>query len=239
MALTLLQLRTLTKQMVGNRTSPTITDSWYTDRIVSGYRRLCSFQGVVAAPGVTKPQMRQLGFFELEDRTSRTLTTALASNFVTPSGSNIALVLDVYDATNNVPLGAMNEREMRSLDPDATGRPTKWMPGGKSGAVGYYLDKRPAVSADELTVYEWTQKYPAALAADGDSPIIPEDWHVAIVYAAAKEAALLMDMPEKTDEMEGRFINYIAERWSPKELAGKRGRSGPRRYTPVGTSWRY
>lgn len=234
MALSLSDMRTSVQALTGNRVTSSYNTAWYTARVNSGYRRLVTFQGPVAAPGARQPNMRRLGFFELEDRSSRTLTSALTSNFVEPALPNVVTVLDVYDATYNVPLDPMNERDQRALDPDALGRPRRWFPAGQGGVVGYYIDRRPGSAADNITVYEYSQIYPAALVGDADTPVIPDDWHQAIVYAAAKEAAELFDMPEKAGEMENRFISYIAERKSPKELAGFRGRAGVRRHTPIG-----
>src|SRR3990172_3701665 len=104
MALTKAQLRARVKQAVGGRTSTTgavIDDAWYDERVLDGYRELCTFQGPVQLPSFRSRTYRRLGFYELEDRSTRSLTTALASNFVTPIATNVYIVTDVYDRTNN------------------------------------------------------------------------------------------------------------------------------------------
>ena len=235
MALTKADLRTLTKQLVGNRTSTTVTDSWYDDRVTSGYRRLCTFQGTVNSPGLRQPQMRRLGFFELQDRQARTLDTTLTSNFITPSpATNVVTVTDIYDRTHDRGLDRRALRELRTRNPDATGIPRTWCPAGQGGVVGYYVNQVPAVTADNINVYESVYKYPAILATDGAVPVIPDVWHIAIAYGAASEAAMLLDIPEKHTELEGKFIGFIAERKSPIEESARSGLAGSRRFTPIG-----
>ena len=239
MAFTRAQLVTLTKQLAGNRTNASsLTDTWYQDRVTSGYRRLCTFQGAVQSPGLRQPQQRKLGFFELQDRQARTLDSTLTSNFVTPSpATDVVTVVDVYDRTNNRGLDRRALRELRTRDPEATGRPRTWCPTGQGGVVGYYIDHIPTsllTTVDAIAVYEYVYKYPTALASDSTTPIIPDVWHIAIVFAAASEAAMLLDMPEKHLELEGKFIGYIAERKSPIEESAHSGLAGSRRFTPIG-----
>jgi len=223
-------------QAVGNRTSANIDTAWYNARVLSGYRRLCTFQGAVQSPGLRQPQQRLLGFFELEDRQARSLTTALTSNFVTPSpATDVVTVVDLYDRTNNRGLDRRARRELLTRDPDGTGRPRAWCPAGQGGVVGYYIDRVPLTSAtDDIDVYEYVYKYPSAMATDISVPVIPDVWHIAIAYAAGAEAALLLDMPEKNAELEGKFIAFISERQSPMEEAAKSGLAGSRRFTPIG-----
>jgi len=244
MALTKGDLRTLTRQLLGNRTSASITDAWYDARVYSAYRRLCTFQGEVKAPGMRQPALRRLGFFELQDRNTRTISsvtptlTGNSGNFITPlPATNVVTVVDLFDRTNNRGLDRRSLRELRTRDPDKTGRPRTWCPAGQGGTVGYYVNQIPTTidtAIDAIDVYEWVYLYPAALATDATVPVIPDTWHIAIVHAAASEGAMLLDMPEKHGEMEGKFIAYIAERKSPIEEAAHSGLAGARRFTPIG-----
>jgi len=240
MALTKADLRTLTKQLMGNRTSVTITDAWYDARVYSAYRRLCTFQGNVTAPSLKQPTLRRLGFFELQDRQARSIgvapvTPVITSNFITPNPStNVCVVTDIFDRTHDRGLDRRSLRELRTRNPDATGIPRTWCPVGQGGVVGYYVNQIPAVVADNIDVYEWLYRYPVALATDSDAPVIPDPWHIAIVYAAGSEAAMFLDMPEKHTELEGKFLGYIAERKSPIEEAAHSGLAGARRFTPIG-----
>jgi len=239
MAFTRAQLVTLTKQLTGNRTNTSnLTDSWYQDRVTSGYRRLCTFQGAVNAPGLRQPQQRRLGFFELYDRQARTLDSTLTSNFVAPSpATDIVTVTDIYDRTHNRGLDRRSLRELRTRDPDGTGLPRTWCPAGQGGVIGYYIDRVPTsllTTVDAIDVHEWVYKYPTALAADATVPVIPDVWHIAIAFAAASEAAMLLDIPEKHTELEGKFLGYIAERKSPIEESAHSGLAGSRRFTPIG-----
>lgn len=238
MSLTKADLRTLTKQLVGNRTSTTIDNTWYDARVLSGYRRLCTFQGMVTSPGLRQPQLRRLGFFELQDRQARSLTIALTSNFVTPSpATDVVTVVDVFDRTHDRGLDRRSLRELRTRNPDATGIPRTWCPVGQGGVVGYYVNCVPSTTAEEIAVYEWIYKYPTALATDGATPVIPDVWHIAIAYAGASEAAMLLDSPERHAELEGKFTGFIAERKSPIEEAAHSGLAGARRFTPIGSRY--
>jgi hypothetical protein len=191
-----------------------------------------------------QPAKRRLGFFELQARTVSSITTAATSNFVVPAAEvavpgSVVTILDIYDSTNNRGLGTMSMADARSNDPDAVGRPTRFVPAGNApgSAVGYYIDRRPSVVTDNIGIYEYTYNYPDAIAGDGDSAIIPDPWHMAIAYAAGAEAAILLDMPEKAQELEGRFLAIVAERKSPMEEAGYRGIGGARRYSTIGSRY--
>ena len=240
MALTKADLRTLTKQLVGNRVSATIDSTWYDTRVQSGYSRLCTFQGLVNAPGMKQPTMRRLGFFELQDTQSRSIGIApvspvITSNFITPSpATNVCVITDIYDRTHDRGLDRRGMRELRTRNRDATGIPRLWCMAGQGGVIGYYVDRIPALVADNIDVYEYVYKYPTALATDGVAPVIPDVWHIAIAYAAASEAAELLDMAEKHAELESKFLGYIAERKSPMEEAAHSGLAGTRRWTPIG-----
>lgn len=236
MALTKADLRTIVKQMTGNRTSATIDDDWYDARVYSAYRRLGTFQGSVTSPGMRQPQMRRLGFFELQDRQARSLEFGtITTNFITPDpDDDVCVVTDIFDRTHDRGLDRRALRELRTRNPDATGIPRTWCPAGEGGVVGYYVNQIPGDATQDIDVYEWVYKYPPALATDSDVPIIPDPWHIAIAYAGGSEAAMLLDMPEKHTELEQKFLGYIAERKSPMEEAGRSGLAGSRRFTPIG-----
>lgn len=238
--MTLGDLRTLVKQLLGQRVISTVNDTtWYNDRVNAAYRRLSTFQGYVTAPGLKQPAQRILRFHELENMTARTLNVAafpLSTNFVQPSVANVYTVMDVYDRDNDRWLQRVPVKYMRRLDPDETGTPLRWTPGGDGAntaqAVGYYVHPKPtAGSSEEIAVYEYTYRYPTALSTDGNSPVIPEVWHPAIAYAAASEGALLLDWRDRHADMEQRFMAYVAERKSPYEEGAY---SGGRRYMQVG-----
>lgn len=236
MALTKADLRTLTKQLVGNRTSATVDSTWYDTRVTSGYRRLCTFQGAVNAPGLRQPQQRRLGFFELMDEQARSFTYGVTTtNFITPSpATDVCVVTDIFDLTHNRGLDRRGLRELLTRGPQHTGPPRTWCPAGKGGLIGYYIDQIPGSAADNISVIEYVYKYPTALVSDGTSPIIPDVWHIAIAYAAASEATMLLDIPEKHSELEGKFVTFISERKSPIEESAHSGLAGARRFTPIG-----
>jgi hypothetical protein len=249
--MTLAQLRTATKHAMSNRTATTgvvINDAWYTDRVNSGMRRLCSFQGMVTRPGMKQPQFRVLRFFELESRVVRPIDTTATSNYILPAiaDSNfldpprgVAAIIDVYDRTNARGLNRVSRREMMSLNPERTGRPRRWCPFGQDGQLVYAIDAIPATTSDEIEVYEWTYLHPVAMTDDDESPVIPEAWHVPIWYAAVAEAATLVDWPDRAQEYESKFMSYVAERKSPHEEADVSGYAGARRNlsTGIGISW--
>lgn len=226
------ELRTVVKQAMGNRTSTTITDAWYDDRVMNGYRRLVTFQGMVDAPSLRDPVKRILRFKELEDRLTRTLDNTLTDNFVA-NQSGVWYVTDVYNRTGGTGLNYRSEKLMRQQDADDTGVPIQWQPGVENGVRGYYIWPRPATADDAISVYEYVV-YEPALATDSTEPVIGEEWHMCIAYAACAEAANLIDNPEDEGRFEQKFMKHIAERTMFQELASQGGRAGGRRYIRVG-----
>lgn len=238
MALTFVDLKTRVKQVLGNRThstsSITVDDTWYGERVNSAYRAVCTFQGLVTRPGARQPQFRILRFFELENRTSRTLTTVLTSNFVTPSmGVAVAYMQDIWDVTNARGMRRVSRREILGLNPNQDGTPRNWCPAGSAGVNGYYINPRPQTSTYNITVYEYTYNYPTALTSVA-TPIIPDEWHPCIWMKAAEEGAALLGLDVTEGEMRGAFKDYIAERKSPAEDSAFSGLAGPRRSVTVG-----
>lgn len=226
MAYALSDLRTLCKQALGNPSgTATSADAWWNARINSGYRRLTTYQGYV-----DPKHYKVVRFYELMTTTARALTTALTTNFVTPATTtNLFSVLDVQDRTTGYGMSRMSRKVALSLTPDLTGKPSRWCPWGQGGVKGYLLDRRPIAAAQEINVYEFTYHYPATLAADVDVPIVADEWHDSISYAATAEAARLLDMPNKQQEFDAKFLSSIAERRTPFEegyqgLGGRAGR---------------
>jgi hypothetical protein len=229
------ELVALTKQALANQTGGLMDDAWYRARVNAALSRVCTFQGLVTAPGVRRPQFRTLRFFELYNDNDQTLafgdyTGPPTTNYTVPATSNpIVYVDNVYNLTDDKQLERKSIRYLNSLNPEQTGKPLRWAPGGK-GAVGYYIHPIPSVAAENISVRERTYEYPPELTTDV-APIIPAAWHKAIWLAAAAEGASLIDWPEKEAEMEQRFMAFIAERRSPVEEAGA---AGGRRWYGVG-----
>jgi hypothetical protein len=232
-SLTLTELIALTKQALGGRATGLLNDAWYTSRINSAYARLTTFQGMVQAPGMRKPQHRAVRFFELYEDDDRDITAAIVttSNFITPTATSAQVVYvdNVYDLDNDRPLARKSVRHLNRRNPQETGTPQIWCPGGK-GATGYYIYPIPSTSSEEIAVRERTYQYPAVLTG-ADVPVIPAAWHTAIWYAAVAEGAALLDWVEKAEEYEGKFIQFIAERRSPVEESGG---AGGRRHFSIG-----
>lgn len=224
----------LTKQALGNRTTGLYTDAWYIARVESAYSRLCTFQGVVMAPGMRRPRFRALRFFELYVDTDADIDAPLAHNFITPSTSGSVVYVDnIYDLTNDRSLHRKAIRYMHTQNPDTNGTPREWSPGGRGGVTGYYLYPVPTGATDtyDISVRERTYEYPAALALGSTVPVIPAAWHKAIWLGAAAEGATLADWPEKAAEMEQLFMTFISERRSPVEESGA---AGGRRHFNIG-----
>ena len=224
--MTLEDMRRLTQQHIGFKvitTGDVTGDNWYDERVNAAYRRLVTFQGRV--PSTPRPTKRILRFFEFEQETDRSISIG-TTNFITPAGTRVHMVMDVYDLTNARWLARRSTKEMRRLNPTEPGTPLRWVPGGKGGALGYFIHPIPTASDHEISVREYYYQYPDTLTT-GQSPSIPDEWHIAIPYAAAAEAALLLDWSERHQEMEQKFLAFIAERKSPHEEASF---SGGRRY---------
>ncbi len=225
-----LELKTATKQALGQRASTNITDAWYGERVNNAYRRLSTFQGLVRAGSAARPSFRVLRFHELETTVDHDITAALTSNFVSLN-STVFAIQNLYDLTNKRPMRRRGRREIERRDPTTPGIPYAWSPGGQTGVVGYYIYPKPADSSQEITIREYLYLYPVALVAAGDTPVIPLEWHQAIWHAAAAEGAFLLDWPERHEEMEQKFMTFIAERRAPGE---ENDAGGGRRYFIVG-----
>lgn len=225
-------LRTLVQQSVGNRTSTTIDDAWYDTRVLNAYKQLVTFQGMVMRPGRKAPQFRILRFPQLENRLPRTLDTSLTSNFVANQAA-VYTVDDVFDRTNNRGLDRESERRIRQLDPDETGPPRRWEPASENGVDGYYIWPFPGVTTDNIDVYEYVVLTPV-LNSDGDSPLLPDEWHPAIAYLASIEASEQFDMPERATEMRNAFQSLVSSLQAPNEIRSAAGLAGNRRRIRVG-----
>jgi hypothetical protein len=237
MALTLANLRTLTKQYLGGRTSTQLDDDWYDARINESYREVVTFQGDVKFPDFPRPRFRVLRFFELEDYIERDLDENMTDNFVditaSPGDDQVAHVLDIYNETDRRPLLRISTRAIRRRDHTRDGRPREWAPAGYGGKRGYYIYPWPDGTAGyAISVREYVYRYPTALSQDSHEPIIPDAWHPLLAIKAAELGARLIDWQEKAAEMQGKFIEFIAERRSPFEEAGFGG--GRRRITITG-----
>jgi len=209
-----------------------VDDTWYDTRVLNAYKQLVTYQGMVMRPGRKSPQFRILRFPQLESRLTRTLDTTLSSNFVAKQAT-VELVDDVFDRTNNRGLDRESERRIRQLDPDETGVPRRWEPASEAGEDGYYIWPFPGVASDNIDVYEYVVLTPV-LADDGDSPLIPSEWHPAIAYLATAEAAEQFDMPEKAAEMRQAFGTLVASLQAPNELRAAAGLAGNRRRIRIG-----
>ena len=232
--LTTTQMIALAKQALGGRSSGLMTDAWYIDRLNSGYSRLCTFQGLVMAPGMRRPQFRVIRFHELYDDTDSTLTIT-SDNFISVrdglAAGSVVYVDNVYDLTNKRPLFRKATRFMNSQDPDDLGIPRSWSPAGSKGNTGYFIHPRPGVAGDVIAVRNRTYNYPKILVEGTQDPIIPGAWHKGIWIAAVAEGAQIIDWPEKAAEHEQLFMKFLAERRSPVEEAGA---AGGRRHFTVG-----
>ncbi len=233
--LTTAELLALVKQALGGRNTGLMNDAWYTQRINSAYARLCTFQGVVQAPGMRRPQFRALRFFELYSDFDSTIGPT-ANNFsVAVQGASFGSVVyvdNIYDLTNDRPLARKAIRYMNARNPDDTGTPRIWSPGGSLQQVGYFYHPRPASDgSDTIAIRERSYNYPDLLLSNGVDPNIPGAWHKAIWLAAVSEAAQVIDWPEKAAEYEQLFMAFIAERRSPVEESGA---AGGRRHFTIG-----
>jgi len=235
--LTTTELVALTKQTLGGRNTGLMTDAWYVERLNSAYARLCTFQGQVNSPGMRRPVLRVLRFFELYTRTDTTIVSGALDNYIEATvhldAGNTAYIDDVYDLTNDRPLQRKSSRYMNSRNPDDVGVPRSWSPAGRDAtSAGYLIHPRPGVVADEISIRETAYNYPRELVESTQNPVIPGTWHRAIWLAAVAEAATVIDWPEKAQEYEQLFMTFIAERRSPVEEAGAAG--GRRHFTAGG-----
>ena len=235
--LTTPELLALVKQSVGGRNSGLMTDAWYITRLNSAYSRLCTFQGVVMAPGMRRPQFRVIRFYELYEDVDHTLVIG-TDNFIEVldglTADSVVYVDNVYDRTNDRPLKREAIRYMNSQNPDDLGIPRRWCPSGNHGSTGYFIHPHPGVTNDVITVRERTYNYPPELVdatPEIQNPIIPGAWHKGIWLAAVAEVADIIDWPEKSAEFEQKFMKFLAERRSPVEEAGA---AGGRRHFTVG-----
>ncbi len=237
--LTSTELLALIKQSLGGRNTGLMTDAWYVARMNSAYARLCTFQGVVQAPGMRRPQFRALRFFELYHDIDDSIGDGLTDNFIiAPTGlytGSVVYVDNVYDLTNDRPLQRKSIRYMNTRNPDDLGLPRIWSPAGTGQQVGFYVHPRPGVPAEVIGIRNRTYNYPPLLSSGGQDPIIPGAWHKAIWLASVAEGAQVIDWPEKALEYEQLFMQFIAERRSPVEESGAAG--GRRHFTIGGLQW--
>lgn len=225
-------LRTLVQQAVGNRSSVTVNAAWFDTRVLNAYKQLVTFQGMVFKPGRKVPQYRILRFPNLENRITRTLDTSISTNFVA-NQATVEMVDDIFDRTNNRGMERKSERRIRQLDPDEAGIPRIWEPASEGGLNGYYIWPSPGVASDNIDVYEYVVLTPV-LATDSTEPLVPAEWHPAIVLLASAEAAEQFDMPERAAEIRQTFTTLVASLQAPNEIRSAAGLAGTRRRIRVG-----
>lgn len=225
--MTKLELRVKTRQLLGGRTDGVLTDAWYDERVLNGYRALLTYQGPSTGPG-TRQGGRILKFLEHESRVTRTLNAAAfaTDNFIANQAGTL-IVTDIWDRTNKTGLTLATEIDMKRYDPDAIGPVRVWRPAGKAGIFGYYVYPRPTLTAHAKDIYEYVITQPT-LTADSDSPLIGAEWHMSIAYAAASEGAGLLDAPEMEKDLKERFVNAVGERITLPERVQFSGHAGMR-----------
>lgn len=234
------ELRQLVKQALGNRTSTLGTqtdDEWYDNRVLDGYRRLVTEQGITYGPGHRGVTRRVLRFPLLHTRKERTLDAAAFAgngNWIS-NQSGVSLVFDLYDRTNDQPLGRPPDAAFVGRDPDETGKILEWIPSAQDGVMGYRVWRTPSDADDTIDVYEFCLLEPT-LPLDTSEPATDPEWHLAIAFAGAAMGALLLDWPEKEKEMENRYADYLRSRFSMSERADFTGKAGRRTSIRVG-SW--
>lgn len=225
--MTLATLRARVRQALGNRADGTLTDAWYNAHVLAAYLDVITLQHRVLGTSRAPMRMRAAAFPELETRLTRTITTGMTTNFLACQTGAVA-VIDVWDRTNNRGLRWQDEASLRERDPDATGLPREWRAGYANGVAGYYIWPVPGDISHAIDVYETCYVAPT-LASDAASPLIAEQWHEAIVYAAVALAAPLLDMPEKATEFASLYTTYMATHQDDVARAASRAKSGRRR----------
>lgn len=134
--------------------------------------------------------------------TSSTLTTGAGTYTYSPA--NLLKPITLYYAAGNRVLAQKTMDEIRMMDPDSsmTGEPEAWVL-QQFGSVSctIYIWPKPAgsyvVGYDGIVVG-------TDLSANGDVPVIPEDFHDALEFAATADELMKMEKPKLADAMEAK-----------------------------------
>lgn len=138
---------------------------------------------------------------ELEDSDTTQTLTELGRTYNAPSDAYYTEDVDVYNPSNACyeQLTWMNWQRYRAeyLDDTTGSTPEYWTQRGSE----IYLGPLPDATYAGGTLRLWYYRHPATLVSDSASPELPDEWHLALAYLAARDLYREFGEDERSDEM--------------------------------------
>lgn len=153
-------------------------------------------------------------FFDEVAQVSSTNVINAQSELITGwTSDDVLYIHTVRDDTNNKIIREKNLQTLLSQAVDADAIPRKYARWEST----LYFNTTPTSSANQPTSTLWFVQRPTAWTGN-NLPLIPEEWHVVLVYAAAEIGWLALQNKEKRIEMRETKQNAIRAIVHPREF---------------------
>jgi hypothetical protein len=155
------------------------------------------------------------------ERLDTTQSTSVSNAYITiPTGIyNIFTIFDITNANYIEPLpGGWEEYERRGVLSANAGKPSRWT---RLNNLVYFEPRPDAVYALRLFALD-----EPSLIAPGTEPVIPEVWHMGIVFRAVAEGWIAYDEPEKSASAMKQYAQHLGSTRTQRgvESHGRRSR---------------
>ena len=143
-------------------------------------------------------------FYEIDDTDTSIATVDGTSSYSVPSGIREIISMKVTgDTEYQILQQEMGWYERQDTTDDNKGLPEYYI---RHGSL-FYFWPTPDDAYDIRIQY---RTMPDDMSADGDEPVIPEEWHEAIAASAASTACFKYGMAQRGQELKNEYLGLIS-----------------------------